>query len=122
MTSQPTKIVLKESKRKGYEAVNTFSWCEIVGRGFPTCHVHVDDTFSMFLYSHSTYLLMSATLEGWAPGDTTADRQRMLLPKDFGDVIRDRTCFCHYLLSWINFWRLTGHAIRAYGLVGGKLH
>ncbi|KAI3939999.1 hypothetical protein MKW98_029775 [Papaver atlanticum] len=27
------------------QVVNTFSCCEIVGRGFPTGHVHVDDTF-----------------------------------------------------------------------------
>ncbi|KAI3958670.1 hypothetical protein MKW98_030335 [Papaver atlanticum] len=75
MISQPTKVVLKELKRKGYQVylvggcvrdlilkqipkdfdiitsaelrqvVKTFSRCEIVGRRFPICHVHVDDTF-----------------------------------------------------------------------------
>ncbi|KAL5543817.1 hypothetical protein UlMin_007601 [Ulmus minor] len=75
MISKPTRKVLNSLKQKGYdvylvggcvrdlilkrtpkdfdiitsaelkEVKRTFSWCEIVGKRFPICHVHVDDTF-----------------------------------------------------------------------------
>ncbi|KAM7269796.1 hypothetical protein ACFE04_025293 [Oxalis oulophora] len=74
MISKPTRIVLNALKKKGYEVYlvggcvrdlilnripkdfdvvtsaglkevrKTFNQCEIVGRRFPICHVHVDDT------------------------------------------------------------------------------
>ncbi|XP_054805876.1 uncharacterized protein LOC129308635 isoform X2 [Prosopis cineraria] len=74
MIADPTKKVLNRLKKKGYdvylvggcvrdlilkrtpkdfdiitsaelrEVMRTFSWCEIVGKRFPICHVHVDDT------------------------------------------------------------------------------
>ncbi|XP_071710746.1 uncharacterized protein [Rutidosis leptorrhynchoides] len=73
MIKKPTRKVLNALKRKGFdvylvggcvrdlilkrtpkdfdvlttaelrEVVKTFPWCEIVGRRFPICHVHVDD-------------------------------------------------------------------------------
>ncbi|KAI3759550.1 hypothetical protein L6452_07442 [Arctium lappa] len=73
MISKPTRIVLNGLKRKGYdvylvggcvrdlilkrtpkdfdvlttaelkEVTKAFSWCEIVGKRFPICHVHVGD-------------------------------------------------------------------------------
>ncbi|KAI3766076.1 hypothetical protein L2E82_16125 [Cichorium intybus] len=73
MISKPTRIVLNGLKRKGFdvylvggcvrdlilkrtpkdfdvlttaelkEVTKTFSWCEIVGKRFPICHVHVGD-------------------------------------------------------------------------------
>ncbi|XP_022134982.1 uncharacterized protein LOC111007098 isoform X2 [Momordica charantia] len=74
MIPRPTRKVLNGLKKKGYEVYlvggcvrdlilnrtpkdfdiitsaelkevsRTFSWCEIVGRRFPICHVHIDDT------------------------------------------------------------------------------
>ncbi|KAK4264561.1 hypothetical protein QN277_025720 [Acacia crassicarpa] len=74
MIANPTKKVLNRLKKKGYdvylvggcvrdlilkrtpkdfdiitsaelrEVVRTFSWCEIIGKRFPICHVHVDGT------------------------------------------------------------------------------
>ncbi|KAK4782257.1 hypothetical protein SAY86_016359 [Trapa natans] len=74
MISKPTRKVLNDLKRKGYEVylvggcvrdmilrrtpkdfdiitsaelkevVRAFSWCEIVGRRFPICHVHMDNS------------------------------------------------------------------------------
>ncbi|XP_061364579.1 uncharacterized protein LOC133308007 [Gastrolobium bilobum] len=74
MIANPTKKVLNMLKKKGYdvylvggcvrdlilkqtpkdfdvitsadlkEVMRTFSWCEIVGKRFPICHVHMDDT------------------------------------------------------------------------------
>ncbi|KAL4584699.1 hypothetical protein LXL04_009307 [Taraxacum kok-saghyz] len=89
MISKPTRIVLNGLKRKGFdvylvggcvrdlilkrppkdfdvlttaelkEVTRTFSWCEIVGRRFPICHVHVGDdiievsSFSTSARNHS---------------------------------------------------------------------
>ncbi|XP_023908023.2 uncharacterized protein LOC112019738 isoform X1 [Quercus suber] len=74
MITKPTRKVLNGLKRKGYdvylvggcvrdlilqrtpkdfdiitsaelkEVMRTFSWCEIVGKRFPICHVHVEDS------------------------------------------------------------------------------
>ncbi|XP_030442655.1 uncharacterized protein LOC115664919 isoform X2 [Syzygium oleosum] len=74
MISKPTRVVLNALKKKGYEVYlvggcvrdlilkrtpkdfdiitsaelkqvrNTFSRCEVIGRRFPICHVHVDET------------------------------------------------------------------------------
>lgn len=44
-----------------FQVMRTFSWCEIVGKRFPICLVHIDDTvvevgyFFVILHCFSTY-------------------------------------------------------------------
>ncbi|KAK6148015.1 hypothetical protein DH2020_018927 [Rehmannia glutinosa] len=45
--SRPTRVVLNGLRRRGFEVylvMRTFSRCEMIGRRFPICHVHIGDT------------------------------------------------------------------------------